>query len=159
MARLNDAIRRTIVIELACFRTPSEVAEIVKEVHGVEISRQLAHTYDPHGSAGADVAKKWKALHAATREAFLKDTSAIPAAQRAYRLRELSDAAQRAKTRGNIPLMAQLLEQCAKESGDVFTNKVNHNLRGAIGTFEMSEEQVDAELAALMGGGNAASGA
>lgn len=158
MAKLTEDMKRTIVMELACYRTPSEVAQIVREQYGIEVSRQQVHEYDPHGSKSGDLAKKWKDLHAETRKQFLKDTSSIPVAQRAYRLRELNDMAQRAKARGNLVLAASLLEQAAKESGDVYTNKQQVKHSGAVATYEASPEQIDAELRELLGVTDASAG-
>lgn len=150
MARLTEDVKRTIVMELACYRTPSEVAEVVREKHGIEITRQQAFEYDPNGSRGHEVAKKWKDLYAATRKAFLKDTSQIPIAQRAYRLRELNDMAQRTKANGNYVLAAQLMEQAAKESGDVYTNRQKVDVSGKLVLDGMSDEQINARAAALV---------
>lgn len=123
MAKLTEAVKRHIVLELAMFRTPTEVSESVREVFGIEVDRRQVHEYDPEGSKSGDLAKKWKELHATTREEFKKATAAAAVSQRAFRLRELESLYRTAKSRGAITLAANFLEQAAKECGDVFTNR------------------------------------
>lgn len=123
MPRLTEDVKRLIVTELACYRTPSEIVAAVKETFGVEVTRQQVHAYNPKGVRGYQVAPKWRELFKTARERFLEDVSAVPIAHKAYRLRQINDMAMRAKERGNMPLAAQLIEQAAKECGDYFTNR------------------------------------
>lgn len=143
MANLPEEAQRLIVMELAMFTTPTEVVERVSQELGITISRQQAHKYNPTGSNGYKVGKKWKALFAETRKQFLADTSSIPIANRAVRLKALNDMAQGAKGRGNFALAAQLMEQAAKECGDVFTNRreVTGKDGGPIETRRLSPEE------------------
>lgn len=126
MATLTDNVKAAIVQALACYETPSQVVEAVKAEFGVDISRQQCQLYDPNKSNGASLAKKWRDLFAATREAFLKDSAQIGISHRAVRLRRLDRMSTRAEERGNIPLAAQLIEQAAKEVGDIYTNRREH---------------------------------
>ncbi|WP_298725754.1 DUF2280 domain-containing protein [uncultured Ferrovibrio sp.] len=151
MAKLDEATKRLIVMELACYRTPSEVVEIVGEKLGIKLDRRQVFDYAPYGSHGDRVPQKWRDLFDATRKQFLKDTAEIPIAQRIFRLRELNDMEQRAKARGNYALAAQLLEQAAKECGDVYTNQQRVKHSGAVATYEATPEQIDAELRELLG--------
>jgi hypothetical protein len=123
MPKLNEDAKRLIVMELAMFRTPSEVAATLKEEYGLVVERGHIHAYNPEGVHGPKLAQKWLALHAATRERFLKEIGAIPIAQQSFRLRKLNDMLISAKARGNVVLAAQLLEQAAKEVGGTFTNR------------------------------------
>jgi len=123
MAKLNDDIRRLIVTELAMYATPTEAAQAVEEKFGIKIERQQAYDYDPSGAHGHKVAKKWRALFEATRENFRKDASAIPIANKNYRLRRLHTMQGKAETMGNLVLASSLLEQAAKEVGGSFTNR------------------------------------
>lgn len=123
MARLKEAEQRFIVQALACYDTPSQVAEAVKEEFGIEVSRQQVASYDPTKAVGKGTSKKWVELFHATRERFRKEVAEIPIADQAYRLRQLQRMAQEAMKRKNIVLAASLLEQAAKEAGGMFTNK------------------------------------
>ncbi|KAK52530.1 DUF2280 domain-containing protein [Bordetella bronchiseptica] len=123
MAKLNEATQRFIVQALACYDTPTQVAEAVKEEFGIEINRQQAASYDPTKVTSKALAKKWRDLFAATRKAFLEQVSEIPIANQAYRLRQLDRIAVEAMRRKNVVLAAQIIEQAAKETGGMFTNK------------------------------------
>ncbi|NIF39531.1 DUF2280 domain-containing protein [Burkholderia sp. Tr-862] len=123
MAALPDAIKVYIVQSLACFDTISRVAKAVREEFSVDVSPQQCERYDPTKRAGSTLSKKYREIFERTREEFLQDTSRIGVAHRAVRLRKLDRAVGLAEDRGNLPLMAQLLEQAAKEAGDAFTNR------------------------------------
>ncbi|WP_175908330.1 DUF2280 domain-containing protein [Burkholderia sp. BCC1640] len=123
MAALPEHIKLYVVQSLACFDTVSRVAKAVREEFGVEVSPQQCERYDPTKRAGSTLSKKYREIFERTREEFLQDTSRIGVAHRSVRLRKLDRAVGLAEDRGNLPLMAQLLEQAAKEAGDAFTNR------------------------------------
>lgn len=150
-AKLTDAQQTFIVQALACFDTPSEVASAVRDEFGLSLSRQNVERYDPTKSASKDVAKKWKALFAATRQAFFESLQSIPISHRSFRLRAIGRMAENAERQRNFALAAQLLEQAAKEVGDAYTNK--RQLTGAGGgpiqtenKTQVSLSETDAEL-------------
>lgn len=122
MGRLNSEQKTFIVQRLACFDTPSSVAEQVKEVFGQELTRQAIQQYDPTKVAGKNLAKKWRELFDSTREKFKSDTSEIATSHKAVRVARLERMADRAEAMRNFALASQLLEQIAKEMGDAFTN-------------------------------------
>jgi hypothetical protein len=120
---LTDEQRIKAIQLLACFEGPTEtLRELQAEWPGVKVSVQAIEALDPTRYAGRRLAKRWKAIFEATREAFLKDTAAIGIANPAYRLRQLEKIAQRQLTRGNDVLAMQAMEQAAKEVGGAFTN-------------------------------------
>lgn len=123
MATLKEDHKQFIVTALAVFKTPQEIADEMKATFGVEVHRRQVHEYDPEGSKADKLADKWKKIHAATRETFLNQTASIPVANRAYRLARLNRLVNSAGQRGALKLEAELLEQAAKECGDVFTNR------------------------------------
>ncbi|RYG06026.1 MAG: DUF2280 domain-containing protein [Burkholderiales bacterium] len=123
MAILTDNIKLVIVQALACFDTPSQVAEAVKQEFGVEVSRMQVALYDPTKGTGKNLSAKLRAIFAETRDKFLADVSTIPIAQQAYRLRVLQRTLAKAEKQGNSSMVSQLLEQAAKESGGAFTNR------------------------------------
>lgn len=139
MARLNDAVKQFIVQALACYDTPQQVADAVKEEFGLDVPRQQVALYDPTKHAGRNLSKKWRAIFDATRENFKAETGEIPIAQRAYRLRKMSQIASQAERMRNLPLVLQILEQAAKEVGDAY---VNHKTAGA-GTGDVSQALQD----------------
>jgi hypothetical protein len=133
LKRISDEARVFIVQRLACFETPSIVAEAVRDEFGIDITRQSVEGYDPTRIAGKGLAKKWKALFTAAREEFINDTSSIAISHKTVRLHMLQRMALKADEKGNIPLAAQLLEQAAKECGDAYTNRQRHEHTGKDG--------------------------
>ena len=123
MANLNNEVKAYIVQALACFDTPSQVATAVREEFGIDVTRQQCEAHDPNKRAGRDLAKRWRVLFDDTRKRFREETAEIPIANRAYRLRTLGRLVEKAETMKNLPLTAQLLEQAAKEVGDVYVNR------------------------------------
>jgi len=123
MATLNDAAKRFIVQALACYDTPTQVAEAVKEEFGLEVHRAHIAQYDPTKASGQKLAKKWRVIFEDTRRQFREHVAEIPIAQRAFRLRTLQRLASKAEGQRNIVLAMQALEQAAKEMGDAYVNR------------------------------------
>lgn len=127
MAALSNEVKTFIVQALACFDTPSQVAAAVREEFGLEVTRQKCEAHDPTKRAGRDLAKRWVTLFEDTRKRFREETAEIPIANRAFRLRVLGRMAEKAENMKNMALTAQLLEQAAKEVGDVYVNRQTKN--------------------------------
>lgn len=123
MAVLKDEVKAFIVQALACFDTPTQVSESVKEQFGIEVLRNHIAAYDPTKVSGKDLGTKWRTLFDETRKRFLEEVAAIPIANQAYRLRVLDRLVSKTERQGNTALTAQLLEQAAKETGGSFTNR------------------------------------
>lgn len=123
MAALKDNVKSFIVQQLACYDTPSQVAEQVKEKFGLIVTRQQVSAYHPEHAVAKSLSKRWKDLFAATRKTFLEKTSEIPIANQAVRLRVLQRSLMTAETRGNLAMVLQILEQASKEVGGSFTNR------------------------------------
>lgn len=123
MAALSNEVKAFIVQALACFDTPSQVAEAVNKEFGIEISRQTAESHDPTKRQGRNLAKRWVVLFEDTRKRFREETAEIPIANRAYRLRALARMVEKVEGMRNYGLALQILEQAAKEVGDVYVNR------------------------------------
>jgi len=123
MAVLKNEVKSFIVQALACFDTPSQVVESVKNEFGVVLSRQQVETHDPTKTSGKGLALKWQTLFHDTRKRFREETAEIPIANRAFRLRAMNRFVERAETMKNIGLAMQILEQAAKETGDMYVNR------------------------------------
>lgn len=123
MAALKPEVKAAIVQMLACYDTPSQVVEAVQKDFGITITRQQVETHDPTKVSGKTLAKKWVDLFNLTRDRFLNEIYDIPIANKAYRLRVLQRMSTTAEGMKNLGMTAQLLEQAAKEVGDVYTNK------------------------------------
>lgn len=148
MATLTEDQKTFVVQALACFDTPSQVAQAVKENFGIVADRRQVECYDPTKAAGKGVAKKFRALFEETRAAFLREASAVPVSKQVYRLRVLQRALERAEKSNNTPMVLQILEQVAKETGGAFTNRreVTGKDGGPIQQQAVTAEQVAAEV-------------
>lgn len=131
MADLTEEQKRFIVTELACFRQPTEVADLVKENFDLVITRQQVWHYR---GDNPELAGPYKELFTQARVEFIKNVASLGTAHKAVRIRELEDMYHRAKRMGNYGLGKDLLEQIAKEQGDVYTNrrKVDINPQDAL---------------------------
>lgn len=91
MAALKEPIKIFIVQSLACFETPQQVADTVKQEFKIEVSRQQVSLYDPTKYVGRNLSKKLKDLFEQTRKDFKTNIYDIPLANKAVRLRELQN--------------------------------------------------------------------
>ncbi|SLJ84480.1 DUF2280 domain-containing protein [Psychrobacter sp. DAB_AL43B] len=123
MATLNNKVKAYIVQGLATYMTPSEVVDAVKQEFDIEVTRQQVSSYEPGKAAAVNLSQKWKDLFKQFRDDFNNDIQAIPVANKAYRLSVLNKMVADSVKSKNRPLAASLLEQVAKEMGEVFTNK------------------------------------
>ena len=89
MAALKEPIKIFIVQSLACFETPQQVVEAVKQEYKIEITRQQVALYDPTKVAGRNLSKKLTELFYQTRKDFQENIDDIAIANKAFRLREL----------------------------------------------------------------------
>ncbi len=121
MATLTPEIKTFIVQALACFDSPSQVAEAVRANFGLTVSRQQVEIHDPTKRSSKGLAKRWVTLFEDTRAGFRETMIEVPVANRAYRLRALGRMVEEAEERGHLAQAAKLLEQAAKECGDMYT--------------------------------------
>jgi hypothetical protein len=150
VAKLSKTVQRFIVQQLACFESPSEVVEAVKEEYGITVTRQAVEHYDPtKGGEGKGLAKEHEELFHATRERFISKIDALAISHKAYRLNQLEQIMRNAKRRRNWGLAAQMLEQAAKETGGLYTNKREHSGPGG-GAIPIDVGSKRKELAAQM---------
>lgn len=129
--KLSEEAQIFAVTELACFRTPSEVAEALKTEYGVEITRQSVQRYDPTTYAGRTLSEKLKTVFSDARRRWREETADIAISGKAARIRELESLAKKAAGMNNLALAKEIYKQIAEEMGDVFTNK--RTLDGKLG--------------------------
>jgi len=70
MATLREPVKVFIVQSLACFETPQQVADAVKQEFKIEIDRQQVAAYDPTKATGKNLSKKLKDLFFKSRKHF-----------------------------------------------------------------------------------------
>lgn len=135
MAALPPDVKLFAVQAFACYETPLEVRKQIKERWGLEVSTNQLQAYNPATVTGQRLSQKLKDVFTDTRQRFLKDTADIPIAQQSYRLRMMQRLFDRVaqSERPNVAMAQALLEQAAKETGGVFTNKQQHEHAGKDG--------------------------
>jgi hypothetical protein len=156
MAALKNEVKSFIVQALACFDTPSQVVEAVKNEFGEVLTRQQVESHDPTKACSKGLAVKWQTLFHDTRKRFREQTAEIPIANRAYRLRALGRMAEKAETMKNMALATQIIEQAAKETGDVYVNRrvePDKSLDEEIKLLEIEKRKAELKLIEK-GGGN-----
>ena len=89
MATLKEPVKIFIVQSLACFDTPQQVVDAVRQEFRVEIERQQVASYDPTKATCRNMSKKLKDLFHKTRSDFKTNVFGIPLANKAVRLSEL----------------------------------------------------------------------
>lgn len=150
MTKLTDEIKTLIVTELAQFRGYAEVARLVAEVTGVPVDRFQVRTYDPTNPAYSG-GEKWRAIFDRVREQYLTAVESVPIANKAYRLNELQRNYDDARSRGNLVLANQILEQAAKEVGGAMTNQRQLKMDGPVNPcLDMSPEERRAAAAEIL---------
>lgn len=122
--KLLDEHKAFVVVRLACYDSPKEVAQALKGEYGIVLTPQGCEAYDPTKSAGRRLSEKWRALFKKTRDDFHANIERyVPEANRMVRVRHLANAASALKERGNYVGMADMLERIAKEIGNVHSNR------------------------------------
>jgi hypothetical protein len=119
MAKLNEAMKRSIVTHLAEFCTQSETARLVSEEFGVRIERYQVRTLDPT-SMRFKGGPRWRALFETARSAFVSEVARIPIAHQGYRLAMLQRQLDDARHAGNARLLMKILAQAASEVGGMY---------------------------------------
>ena len=155
---LNTEDRIFIVSKLAMFEKPEVVRKQLKAMTGKDITLQSVQHYDPtkkRRTKKQKLAQQWYDLFAKVRKAFtenIEDT--VPMANKAVRIRDLAHAAEQFKAKKNYIGMAKMLEQIAKEVGNVHTNV--RELTGKDGgpikyqeVGDMTDEQIYDELRSM----------
>lgn len=152
VAKLKEHHRAFLVQQFACYASPKEAADALREEYGIEIAPQSAQHYDATSGAGSVAAKKWRDLFYVSRQAFLDDvTNRVPLAHKSVRIKKLARAADAFENSKNYLAMARMLEQIAKELGNVHTNRreLTGKNGGAIAysaVEEMTDEELEAEI-------------
>ena len=121
MAALKEPVKIFIVQSLACFETPQQVVDAVREEFGIEIERQQVASYDPTKATCRGMSQKLKDLFYRTREDFKKNIEDIPIANKAFHFKELQkmydDWGKNKVMRQNVLKQAQGLLQSGKSAG------------------------------------------
>lgn len=122
MAQLSSKQKIFIVKKLACYDKPQAVADAFKEEFGLDIERTHVAQYDP--TKRDAIGEELGAIFNETRKKFLENMDDLPLANKAVRIKELTNLYENAIKTKNFKAAAERLEQIAKEAGDSYTNKI-----------------------------------
>lgn len=152
MAELSNIHKEAIVVALARFRSPTEVAAMLKADFELDLGEHAVQQivkYDPTRPA-FEAGEKWRPIFEAAREAYINDVKLVPAAGQAYRLNTLQEGIEAAKKAKNWRLVADLLEQVAKEVGGVLTNSRDLNINDGRRAKDMTTEDRRSLLGSIL---------
>ena len=135
--KLTDAVRAQIVVRLALYDPVSDITADVKAI-GFNITHQAISKYNPENNI--KLAQRWRDLFENTRKKWSEEVMAEPIAQRAFRLRRLGQIHERAMQRGAYVVAANMLEQAAKEVGNVYSNVLKTQAGGKVEHTHKIEE-------------------
>jgi hypothetical protein len=116
--KMPPAVQLAIVKMLACYQTPTEVAQAIKAEFGIKVSRQNVNYYDATHSE--EVAPQLKEYFYDQRRKFLAQLDRLPIESRAHRQR----CRQRLyyKNEKNPKIALSILDSGAKEAGGHYTS-------------------------------------
>lgn len=125
MATLNDEQKQFLICRLAEDVSPAEAGLALKEMFELDEvpkSSQIAR-YNPDNKVGEELSPELKALFYQHREQFRKDIDALPLANKAVRIRELTDLYRKNKPKSPV-VAKQILEQIAREKGGQYEQRI-----------------------------------
>ena len=77
MAELEHHQKEQIVVLLAKFRSPSEIAALLKDETGIDLTVQQISKYDP-SRAAFDAGQRWRPIFEAARKQYLIASTTSP---------------------------------------------------------------------------------
>jgi len=120
MPELTPEQRLFIVRRLACFASPTQVAEAVKEEFGIEVDRRHVGNYSLRNPK---LSKAYREEGEATRKEYIESAREIGISHQTYRLEQLGELYLEARKTRNRPLAVQIIETAAKETGGAYTSR------------------------------------
>jgi hypothetical protein len=145
MASLTPEHKAFVIKRFARYEAVSDVVIALKTEYGITVTASQLYAYHPD-SVGYRSAQKWRELFYAERKAFLEGIDSIGISQKTYRLQSLHTLHAVAMRRNNVALAAQLMEQAAKEMGEVFTNRREVRAETRSITATMTTEELRQEI-------------
>lgn len=150
---LTEEAKDYAVTCFAMFMRPTQVSDAVFERFGVRLDRAMMQGYDPTSVKGNNnLGKKRKQLFVEVRAKFLEEIADIPIANRAFRLKQLQLAYDKAVDSNNVRLATDLLEQASKEAGNFHASEKTVNVKhsGQIAVEEVSEDEMRVRLSEVL---------
>jgi hypothetical protein len=119
---LPDEAKRFIVEILACYRRPVDVIAEVKEIFGIEPTRQQLQVYDPTKWNGKRLGSELQQLFYRTRTLYKNGMGDVGITHRRYRLAEYNDLLHRCKDRGDDGNVIEAFQSVEKEMHRAYTH-------------------------------------
>jgi hypothetical protein len=117
--KLSPQVQLAIVKELACYQTPTEVVETLRQERGIEISRQAVRYYNP--TQNPQLAPHLVQLFNEQRRTFQTQIDAIAIESRVYR--QQCRLRLWLKNQHNPQVALSILDSAAKEAGGAYGSK------------------------------------
>lgn len=151
--KMEEKHRAWLVVRWACYGRTSEILAEFAVEFGFQVPSNRARNYDLSGIRTKDEAKKrgvakWFDLFAQSRAEFEASIGDIPIASAAYRIKKLDEMFEQALEKRNFRSAAALLEQAAKETGGMFSNRRIMNATVEV-TDNRDETPIDVQRSAL----------
>lgn len=144
--KLTDEHKAFLVTRYASYGRGHEIINEFEQEFGFRPMADVVRKYNLAGVRDEADAKKrgmfrWMPLWKKAREEFEASVGDIPIANAVYRVKKLDEMFDAAFQKKNYKTAAQLLEQAAKETGGMFTNR-----REVTGKVDVSIEEVPDEI-------------
>ena len=138
--KLTEEQKAFIVRAYARFEATAEICLSFREKYNVELPQQRCLQYNP-ASVSFMASPKWRDLFDRAREHFITNTQDIGITNKTVRLQRLEKLCVSAISRKNTKLACEIMEQAAKEMGEVFTNKreIKSDVRSVTATMTTDE--------------------
>jgi hypothetical protein len=145
MPTLTNEQKAFVVSAFARFEGVAEVCRSFKDEFELDLPKPHALAYNP-GGANYRGAPKWRDLFELERKTFLANVNSIGIAHKTVRIQRLEHLCVIAMERKNVKLAAELMEQAAKEMGEVFTNRREVKSENKSITATMTTEELRNEI-------------
>jgi hypothetical protein len=145
MPVLTNQQKAWIVGAFARFDGVAEVCRSFKDEYGVDLPKPHALAYHAGGTKYRG-APKWHDLFEQERKRFLDNVNSIGIANKTFRLQSLHKLHAIAVERKNVKLAAELMEQAAKEMGEVFTNRREVKSESKVSMSHLTTEELRNEI-------------
>jgi hypothetical protein len=145
MPVLSNEQKAYIISAFARFDGVAEVCRSFKDEYGLDLPKPHALAYNPGGTKYRG-APKWHDLFERERKSFLANVNSIGIANKTVRMQRLERLCVIAMERKNVKLAAELMEQAAKEMGEIFTNRREVKSESKVSMSHMTTEELRNEI-------------
>jgi hypothetical protein len=132
--KLTEEQQIYLVQRVAGFDSPRAIIKSMQEEFGITITHSTVQYYNPGTHKGQLSADRWKTLFDETRKAIIEGRVEVGVANKMVRLRRLETMSQDAMDGGNFSAATKVLAQAAREMGERYAERQNHDQIGPLGS-------------------------